>query len=46
LETGDPHLNTIPLYQWDTSAAAIRVPSLSLSEKVCVLKHVAKWHYA
>lgn len=49
LERGDKHLNTIPLRKWDDAAAAIpreRVKGLSLAEKVCALKHVAKWHYA
>lgn len=46
LETGDPHLNTVPLRHWDAAAAAIQIPGLSLSEKVCALKHVATWHYA
>ncbi len=46
LETGDSHLNTIPLRKWDAAADAIRVRGLSLSDKVCSLKHVAKWHYA
>lgn len=46
IETGDQHLNTIPLRKWDAAAAGIRVPGLGLMEKVCVLKHVAKWHYA
>jgi hypothetical protein len=46
LERGDKHLNTIPLYRWDGAAAYIRAPGLSLSEKVCALKHVATWHYA
>lgn len=47
LETGDPYLNTIPLRYWDQAASAIPyVQGLSLSEKVCALKHVAQWHYA
>lgn len=46
LETGDVHLNTIPLYKWDDAGLAIQRPGLSMSEKVSVLKHVAKWHYA
>lgn len=49
LETGDSHLNTIPLRKWDQAAGQIPyLPSkgLSLSEKVCALKHVAKWYYA
>jgi len=45
LETNDPHLNTIPLREWDAAAGAIRAPGLSLSEKVCALKHVARWYY-
>jgi hypothetical protein len=47
LETGDNYLNTIPLRKWD--AAALGIPymeGLSLSEKVCALKHVAQFHYA
>ncbi len=46
LETGDSHLNTIPLRKWDAAAEAITTRGLSLSDKVCSLKHVAKWHYA
>lgn len=46
LERGDKHLNTIPLRKWDAAGAGLRMPGLSLSEKVSVLKHVAKWHYA
>lgn len=46
LERGDKHLNKIPLWKWDVAAGAIAVPGLSLGEKVCLLKHVAKWHYA
>jgi hypothetical protein len=48
LERGDKHLNTISLRKWDAAAQGIRVPglSLSLSDKVCALKHVAKWHLA
>lgn len=47
IETGDLHLNTIPLRHWDAAAGFIHGASdLSLSEKVGVLKHVAKWHYA
>lgn len=42
---GDKYLNTIPLYKWDAAAANVHAPGLSLSEKVCALKHVAKWHY-
>lgn len=46
LETGDQHLNTIPLRKWDAAAEAIQQPGFSLSDKVCSLKHVAQWHYA
>lgn len=46
LSRGDQHLNTIPLRKWDTAAMSIRGPGLSLSDKVCALKHVARWHYA
>jgi hypothetical protein len=46
LETGDQHLNTIPIYKWDDAGLSIQKPGLSMAEKVCVLKHVAKWHYA
>lgn len=45
LETGDPYLNTIPLRKWDAAAASIPKRGLSLSEKVCALKHVATWYY-
>lgn len=48
LERGDKHLNTISLRKWDNAALnlSLRERGLSLSEGVCVLKHVAKWHYA
>jgi polyhydroxyalkanoate synthesis regulator phasin len=49
LDRGDKHLNTIPLRKWDQAAAMIPYlpgKGLSLSEKVCALKHVAIWHYA
>lgn len=45
LERGDKYLNTIPLYKWDAAAGMLSAPDLSLSDKVCALKHVAKWHY-
>jgi hypothetical protein len=46
LETGDKHLNTIPLRKWDQAALGIPyMKGLSLSDKVCALKHVAQWHY-
>lgn len=46
LEKGDKHLNTIPLRKWDQAVAAIPGREFTLSDKVCALKHVAKWHYA
>ncbi len=48
LTRGDKHLNSIPLRKWDSAALQLhlRERGLSLSEGVCVLKHVAKWHYA
>lgn len=46
LEKGDKHLNSIRLRKWDEAGTAIRGEGLSMAEKVCVLKHVAKWHYA
>lgn len=48
LERGDRHLNSISLRKWDNAALnlSLRERGLSLSEGVCVLKHVAKWHYA
>lgn len=46
LERGDKHLNSIPLRKWDAASMQVRVPGLSLSEKVSALKHVAVWHYA
>lgn len=48
LERGDKYLNTIALRKWDHAAfnLSLREQGLSLSEGVCVLKHVAKWHYA
>jgi DNA-directed RNA polymerase alpha subunit len=48
LERGDKHLNSIPLRKWDAAAFQLnlRERGLSIAEGVCVLKHVAKWHYA
>lgn len=46
LESGDQHLNSIKLRKWDAAALGLRGLELSLSEKVSLLKHVAKWHYA
>lgn len=45
LARGDKHLNMIPLRLWDAAVAGIP-ERLSLGEKVSLLKHVAKWHYA
>lgn len=47
LERGDRHLNSISLRKWDQAALnlSLRERGLTLSEGVCVLKHVAKWHY-
>jgi hypothetical protein len=41
---GDRGLRSIPLRKWDAAAAGLRVPGLTLSEKVGLLKHVALWH--
>lgn len=46
LASGDKYLNSIPLRKWDAAAMSIPERGLSLSEKVCALKHVATWHYA
>jgi hypothetical protein len=48
LERGDKYLNTISLRKWDQAALnlSLRDRGLSLSDGVCVLKHVARWHYA
>jgi hypothetical protein len=46
LASGDKYLNSIPLRKWDAAAMSIQERGLSLSEKVCALKHVATWHYA
>ncbi len=46
----DEHLNNLPLAAWDmlTGALPRRVPGMgnSLGERVCLLKHVARWHVA
>ena len=46
LTSDDEHLNTIPLSKWDSAAKLIAAgsPHLSLSECVCLLKHVARYH--
>lgn len=41
---GDRGLRSIPLRKWDAAAAAIRMPGLTISDKVGLLKHVAAWH--
>ena len=47
LEKGDDALNSIPLVRWDRAGLAIEgAERLSMAEKVSLLKHVAKWHYA
>lgn len=46
LASGDNHLNSLPLKKWDmTAIQALKIKGLSLSEKVCLLKHTAKYHY-
>ena len=48
LSRGDKHLNTVPLRKWDAAAVKLSTGArrLSLGERVSLLKHVAKWHYA
>ena len=49
LDHGDKHVNSISIRKWDQAAALIppeQARGLSLSDKVCALKHVARWHYA
>src|SRR3989337_4345772 len=46
LEKGDKYLNRIPIRRCEAAVLAIQGPGLSQSDKVCALKHVAKWHYA
>lgn len=46
LSSGDKHLNSIPLRKWDVAGLSILRKGMSMADKVCVLKHVAKWHYA
>lgn len=40
LDRGDQHLNSLALSRWDTAAFAIH--GIPLSQRVCVLKHVAR----
>lgn len=49
----DEHLNNVSLARWDAQHDRVRgllkgtgIKSWSLSDTVCVLKHVAKFHYA
>lgn len=43
LQQGDEHLNSIPLSYWDHAAQFAWLPrGLSLAEKVCTLKRVAR----
>jgi hypothetical protein len=47
LDNGDEHLNTIPLATWDSCTTNLSykefgLTSVSLSEKVCILKRCAK----
>jgi len=46
----DEYLNSISLDRWDRAATTLtnfyNVASLSLAEKVCILKHVAQYYYA
>lgn len=44
LARGDRGLRSIPLRKWDAAAVSIRIPGLTLSDKVSLLKHVAAWH--
>lgn len=44
LARGDRGLRSIPLRKWDAAAASLRIPGLTLSDKVGLLKHVAAWH--
>jgi hypothetical protein len=42
---GDKGLRSIPLRKWDAKAASLRIPGLTISNKVSLLKHVAAYHY-
>lgn len=44
LAKGDRGLRSIPLRKWDAAAAQLRIPGLTISDKVGLLKHVAVWH--
>jgi hypothetical protein len=41
---GDRGLRSIPLRKWDAAATSLRIPGLTISDKVGLLKHVALWH--
>ena len=45
----DEYLNSISLGRWDRAAMSIHHfsngMSLSLAEKVCILKHIARYYY-
>jgi len=45
----DEYLNNVSLGRWDRAAASVsifvRYLNLSLSERVCILKHVARYYY-
>ncbi len=51
--SNDPHLNLIPLCRWDGRHYDVlklvrncgKFKTWSLANSVCVLKHVAKFHY-
>jgi hypothetical protein len=46
LASGDYALNKIPLASWDARDSQVRRSGMSLSDTVCVLKHVAKFYVA
>lgn len=53
LESGDECLNSLPLKKWDIAAEKVGWTNKdadgkltkSLSQQVCLLKHVARYHY-
>lgn len=44
LARGDRGLRSIPLRKWDAAAVSLRIPGLTIADKVALLKHVAAWH--
>lgn len=49
----DKHLNNVPLYRWDAQHNRVwgllkgtGIKSWALCDTVCVLKHIAKFHYS